>query len=703
MKTPFACFCLALCILSTSAKETCQNFDTPLKISQNEPITDLYAAGTTYLYQKLSGITWFDIEIEGDSTGTIGTYTMRANVFLKETSPEGEEKGKQDCFFIPYEITDVDECSLNPGDPWFHNCHPSTGCRNTIGSFECDCNAHSWGVRGSGSTYPEYEYRDPKDEICGGKMSTEECCSSLPCLGSPQFCIKNCKSNFRCTSDPCKEVNCPSNSTCKRTSDNEPLISGKSNYESYKCQCNEGFDLFNGMCIKTVNRACERGNNNCPLNCNCMPVGKYNYQCISPPGYTPILGETVKENGIYTRLDDIVQCRSDRSNQIELKGPSTVYYKQGDTYKENGVKIIGHDDTSGEGKLRVENSADFGAYFKNVGTFYVSYTWEAPLDGRGERTELPLKARREVIVSDVDECTYKGPVDFLKHKCSPDAICMNTVGSYECKCPKGYEGDGLLYGSGCTDVTPPTIKCRGKACNVQLLRASNCVGLITEDNNHRFMLDQDENFFESARFQEAIVNLEKEMCDGSENACFVANDYSPSGLKDVSSRIVKGPLEKLSEDGTMWRIAYYATDEAGNVSETVYLNLKVEMVDVLSKLNDIVIQGGSFRKIPFLYQAIIVTLAIISAIAIISIAKTLIDALKCVLNPMSFIGHKEEFDMAYDLVLRVSSMNMMSATERKYSTAVKWAELHDNLGNRDFLYETNSHNGGLYLNSIGTG
>ncbi len=30
------------------------------------------------------------------------------------------------------------------------------------------------------------------------------------------------------------------------------------------------------------------------------------------------------------------------------------------------------------------------------------------------------------------------------HTCDAMATCMNTMGSYECTCNEGYEGDGLM-------------------------------------------------------------------------------------------------------------------------------------------------------------------------------------------------------------------------------------------------------------------
>ncbi len=42
------------------------------------------------------------------------------------------------------------------------------------------------------------------------------------------------------------------------------------------------------------------------------------------------------------------------------------------------------------------------------------------------------------IFSDIDECSMDS------HTCDLYATCMNTMGSYECMCNMGYEGDGFI-------------------------------------------------------------------------------------------------------------------------------------------------------------------------------------------------------------------------------------------------------------------
>ena len=46
-------------------------------------------------------------------------------------------------------------------------------------------------------------------------------------------------------------------------------------------------------------------------------------------------------------------------------------------------------------------------------------------------------------VSDIDECQTSKP-------CIHTDACHNFVGGFKCSCPKGFKGNGIKGGSGCT-------------------------------------------------------------------------------------------------------------------------------------------------------------------------------------------------------------------------------------------------------------
>ena len=52
------------------------------------------------------------------------------------------------------------------------------------------------------------------------------------------------------------------------------------------------------------------------------------------------------------------------------------------------------------------------------------------------------------FILDLDECTTH------THNCDVNADCINTVGSYSCKCNAGYTGDGRTCSGKRQTITP---------------------------------------------------------------------------------------------------------------------------------------------------------------------------------------------------------------------------------------------------------
>ena len=67
----------------------------------------------------------------------------------------------------------------------------------------------------------------------------------------------------------------------------------------------------------------------------------------------------------------------------------------------------------------------FGDYVEEVGSFTVDYTVTAPWLGT-------VTLSREVVVGDVDECAYTGPIARFVAACPEGTACANTEGSYTC-------------------------------------------------------------------------------------------------------------------------------------------------------------------------------------------------------------------------------------------------------------------------------
>ena len=138
-----------------------------------------------------------------------------------------------------------------------------------------------------------------------------------------------------------------------------------------------------------------------------------------------------------------------------------------------------------------------------MGQFTVDYTVATPWT-----TPDHVSAQRTVIIENVNECSI--PKDGVVAKTCPELIamcdydsgasCVDEIGSYTCKCPRGTEGDGFLPiarlkpdpdtkggysgsmvpvnyrgGTGCRDTSKPIIQILGP--NPKTLRVAKVSGL----------------------------------------------------------------------------------------------------------------------------------------------------------------------------------------------------------------------------------
>jgi hypothetical protein len=127
-----------------------------------------------------------------------------------------------------------------------------------------------------------------------------------------------------------------------------------------------------------------------------------------------------------------------------------------------------------------------------VGEFHVNYTVAMPW-----AKDPFVRVTRRVIIEDIDEClldhtAFERSCPALVPQCDTEAgaKCVNTFGSYQCKCPSHSTGDGFKKdakfvgfnapesyksGTSCVDTSKPIITLQGP--NPKIFKICECGGL----------------------------------------------------------------------------------------------------------------------------------------------------------------------------------------------------------------------------------
>ena len=139
---------------------------------------------------------------------------------------------------------------------------------------------------------------------------------------------------------------------------------------------------------------------------------------------------------------------------------------------------------------------------------------------------------------------------------------MNTYGSFECKCPAGYEGDAKKGGVGCIDARPPQLSCVGKGCSVMHFKAVSCVGIMSEDGKMKEILEGTD-----LGFVDTFLEMQKDNLCTAEDPCFSAFDETLEGRVDLTSRVQLGKMTAISrtERSITFSLPYAVSDDAGKL------------------------------------------------------------------------------------------------------------------------------------------
>lgn len=622
---------------------------------------------TTYLNNHFTDIVSVNIDYDGKAlSGIIGKYLVTA-ILERNINNNNEIR---ECYTIDYIVEDVNECET--GD---HKCHSSSHCVNTIGSYECECPIGYFGIEGSGSVISQ---KSPKYGLCGGEKYTAKCCQSN--CGLDKVCLEKCKSDFRCTNDPCINNKCHPLAKCNP----------RNGTHTYTCQCPEGYVGDGVQCEKFIPRNYCDGPTTCLSPCVCVNHNsdtKKGYTCEAPAGYlsahnpfdVPLPRDhfsyaktTTNPLHNYYRLDHNY-CFSREGMDLRLEGPNPVHYQQGDSYEEFGLQVSDSQPENFIRRVSIKYSSPFGAFFTTPGVHHVNYTIQTPwIEGKPTITKT-----RKIFVSDVDECKYEGMRSIFRHQCSEEARCINTLGSYECICKPGYNGTGKGK-NGCIDVRPPILSCVGRGCLPMSFRAVSVVGIMSVDASTADIL-RDINEINDYTFVGTFLEKNKNLLCPPTDPCFHAYDETLTGIVDLTSRVVMHDVVPIIQSGRQitFSVPYSVVDDAGNVAGPLNLTLNVELVDIRDHLSGNIISVSKQRYLGvFLVVLLLLFIFILLFLrSFLSFLRIVLHAIQFAMYPYSLIEQRKDFEEGMDVVLKVMSFGCMSKTERARRIASKWNSL----------------------------
>ncbi|EAL39252.3 AGAP010021-PA, partial [Anopheles gambiae str. PEST] len=337
---------------------------------------------------------------------------------------------------------DVDECA-RPGA-----CGTNALCKNLDGSHQCSCPAGS--------------IADPDPSV---RCISVTCGPNAHCMlvpGGGAQCL--CSEGFTGQPGQCVDINecganpCPSGAVCTN------LPGG------YTCQCPGGSsgDPYSGGCSKSALNACGESNP-CPAGEKCVQDAySGNSVCICGQGY---------KRDSKGRCRDVDECADDSGktacgvNAFCKNLPGSYECRCPAGFNGNPYQSC---DECHSAECRC--AAPYKLMEGNCVLDSCSPDGKCPggaecitITGGVSYCACPkgFRTLANGHCEDIDECGEGQQV------CGYDAICLNTIGGFECKCPLGYSGDP--YHGLCTLAQKRCAADRECGANERCVQPGECV------------------------------------------------------------------------------------------------------------------------------------------------------------------------------------------------------------------------------------
>ncbi|XP_068753895.1 uncharacterized protein [Montipora capricornis] len=334
---------------------------------------------------------------------------------------EGEGKSQvKHCF-------DIDECKEMKNACPLANSH----CKNTHGSHLCFCN------EGYEAVYDMYNRLQKCADVdeCKNPLFFNGCAKLRKCENLPGSFSCACVPGYETTDDNSVDMVCEDKNECNEESscpvDHSYCINLKG---SYNCTCKNGFknlyDFKNRLKKCTDVNECKYPETfRCPERSKCVNlVGSYTCECAQ--GYEPAI--KTKTRGTDIKCKDVNECKegthSCHVNSTCTNSPGSYWCQCAVGMKGDGRKACKALDPCTEDKKCKQKHQTC----KEIKSSFLCDC----VDG---------------FISKSDHCKDKNECELDDTLCGSNSDCINTEGSYHCKCQPGYQeinGDA----TNCTDI-----------------------------------------------------------------------------------------------------------------------------------------------------------------------------------------------------------------------------------------------------------